>query len=77
MFVRAVALAEHSIETDHLDLTPSRDVAVTLTEELAATERVKLARAMREHRNSPTLAARALGIPRTTLLMKLKRFGLR
>ncbi len=74
---RAVALAESRIEPEHLDLSPASEVAVTLTEELAATERTKLARAMRENKNSPTLAARALGIPRTTLVMKLKRFGLR
>lgn len=74
---RAVALAEHTIEPEHLDLTSTREVAVTLTEEMAAAERVKLARAMKEHGDSPTAAARALGIPRTTLLMKLKRYGMR
>jgi len=74
---RAVALAERTIEPEHLDLSSSREVAVTLTEEMAAAERVKLARAMKENGDSPTAAARALGIPRTTLLMKLKRYGMR
>ena len=74
---RAVALAEQTIELEHLDLTPARDVAVTHMEEMAAAERLKLARAMKEHNNSPTLAARALGMPRTTLVMKLKRYGMR
>jgi len=74
---RAVALADTTIEPEHLDLSPADEVAVTLTEELQATEREKLARAMRENKNSPTLAARALGIPRTTLVMKLKRYKLR
>ncbi|MEO5618395.1 MAG: sigma 54-interacting transcriptional regulator [Candidatus Eisenbacteria bacterium] len=74
---RAVALAERTIEPEHLDLSPARDMAVTHTEEMAAAERLKLARAMKEHNNSPTLAAKALGIPRTTLVMKLKRYGMR
>jgi len=74
---RAVALADQTIGPEHLDLASASEVAVTLTEELAATERAKLARAMRENQNSPTLAARALGIPRTTLVMKLKRLKLR
>jgi transcriptional regulator with PAS, ATPase and Fis domain len=74
---RAVALAEHTIEREHLELTPSREVANSLTEEIAETERIRIDRAMRENRNSPTAAARALGIPRTTLVMKLKRMKLR
>jgi DNA-binding NtrC family response regulator len=74
---RAVALAERSIEVSHLDLASTRPVAVTLTEELAAAERLRIEHAMRDHGNSPTSAARALGIPRTTLVMKLKRLGIR
>jgi len=74
---RAVALAERTIEVEHLELSSSTPVAVTLTEELAAAERTRIENAMRANRNSPTGAARALGIPRTTLVMKLKRLGIR
>ena len=74
---RAVALSERSIEISHLELATTRPIAVTLTEELAAAERLRIEHAMRDHGNSPTSAARALGIPRTTLVMKLKRLGIR
>ncbi|HTO90963.1 MAG TPA: sigma 54-interacting transcriptional regulator, partial [Candidatus Sulfotelmatobacter sp.] len=74
---RAVALAEHTIQVEHLELGSVREVAVTLTEELAEAERSRIEHAMRENDHSPTSAARALGIPRTTLIMKLKRLGIR
>jgi len=39
-------------------------------------ERERVAEALKEARGSRTEAAKALGIPRTTLINKLRRYGL-
>ena len=52
------------------------DVPVTLTEELDRSERRRIEEALRNANGSRTHAAKALGIPRTTLLNKMKRYGL-
>jgi transcriptional regulator of acetoin/glycerol metabolism len=48
----------------------------TLLEELAESEKARIAEALKQAANSRTDAAKALGIPRTTLLNKMKRYGL-
>lgn len=48
----------------------------TLLEELAHAERQRIVEALQAAKGSRTEAARALGIPRTTLINKLKRFGI-
>jgi transcriptional regulator with AAA-type ATPase domain len=74
---RVVLLAEadEEIEASALELDPG-DVATTLLEELEHTERQRVAEALHEARGSRSEAARALGIPRTTLINKLRRYGL-
>jgi two-component system NtrC family response regulator len=49
----------------------------TLFEELEETERQKIAEALAASRGSRTEAARSLGIPRTTFINKMKRYGLK
>jgi transcriptional regulator with PAS, ATPase and Fis domain len=49
---------------------------VTLEEELEAQEKRRIEQALTASRGSRADAARALGIPRTTLLNRMKRFGL-
>jgi sigma-54-dependent transcriptional regulator len=75
---RAVILAaEHrSIEATDLGLTQSDALPATLIEELAHNERAKIVEALRQTRGSRTDAARLLGIPRTTLINKIRRYGL-
>jgi transcriptional regulator with PAS, ATPase and Fis domain len=48
----------------------------TLTERCAAFERVEIQRALREAGGNRTRAAVLLGIKRTTLLSRMRRFGL-
>ena len=49
---------------------------MTLLEELAQSEREKIAAVLKQSGNSRTEAAKTLGIPRTTLLNKIRRYGL-
>jgi len=49
----------------------------TLLQELEHAERGRIATALEQHRGSRTDAARALGMKRTTLLNKMRRYGLR
>lgn len=64
----------HEISPDELHLdaggTPS-----TLGEELALTERKRIKEALRQSSNSKADAARLLGIPRTTLIHRMRRLG--
>jgi len=48
----------------------------TLNEELAVAERRRIQEALRQSRNSKTEASRFLGMPRTTLINRMKRLGL-
>lgn len=77
MVRRLVLLAApgHEVGEGELQLHEG-GVATTLVEELEQAERRKIADAMREARGSRTEAARTLGMPRTTLINKLKRYGL-
>ncbi|HET7226145.1 MAG TPA: sigma 54-interacting transcriptional regulator [Candidatus Eisenbacteria bacterium] len=74
---RAVILArpDGEIDLEALQLDDPRFPA-TLSEELEHAERQRLIEALRHANGSRTLAAKALGIPRTTLLNKMKRFGI-
>jgi transcriptional regulator of acetoin/glycerol metabolism len=47
-----------------------------LLDELALAERRRIAEALSQARGSRTEAAKALGIPRTTFISKLRRYGL-
>jgi DNA-binding NtrC family response regulator len=64
------------IREAQLQLADDRAPA-TLTEELEHAERGRIATALDQHRGSRTETARALGMKRTTLLNKMRRYGLR
>jgi DNA-binding NtrC family response regulator len=75
---RLVLLASEGgeIRESHLQLSEVTRPS-TLTEELEHAERGRIATALDQHRGSRTDAARALGMKRTTLLNKMRRYGLR
>jgi DNA-binding NtrC family response regulator len=64
------------IRESHLQLSEVTHPS-TLTEELEHAERGRIATALDQHRGSRTETARALGMKRTTLLNKMRRYGLR
>ena len=64
------------IRESQLQLADDRK-PTTLTQELEHAERGRIASALDQHRGSRTEAARALGMKRTTLLNKMRRYGLR
>ena len=74
---RVVILApgDHVVTVADLALKPTTAPA-TLLEELAESERDKIAAMLKHVSGSRTEASRALGIPRTTLLNKIRRYGL-
>ena len=74
---RAVILATdgREISADELELGDSQ-AATTLLEELEQAEKRRVIEALQQTRGSRTEAAKVLGVPRTTLLNKLKRYGL-
>jgi len=53
------------------------EVASTLSEELLQAERRRMVEALAQARGSRSDAARALGMARTTLVTKMKRYGIR
>ncbi len=69
------AVDGHEITPAELELGTATAPS-TLLEELAESEKLRIAEALKQARNSRTDAAKALGIPRTTLLNKMKRYGL-
>ena len=75
---RVVVLAEpgRPIPAEAIRLNESR-VATTLTEELEQAERRRMVDALAAAKGSRTEAARALGMSRTTMLGKMKRYGIR
>jgi DNA-binding NtrC family response regulator/tetratricopeptide (TPR) repeat protein len=75
---RLVLLAAEGTEIreGHLQLSEVTRPS-TLTEELEHAERGRIATALDLHRGSRTETARALGMKRTTLLNKMRRYGLR
>jgi sigma-54-dependent transcriptional regulator len=70
-----LSAAGHEIGAEEIELG-SASAPATLLEELAESEKARIAEALRQAANSRTDAAKALGIPRTTLLNKMKRYGL-
>jgi DNA-binding NtrC family response regulator len=67
---------EHEVQEHELMLDDGR-VPANLAEELNVTEKSRVAEAVAQARGSRTEAAKALGIPRTTLLHKMRRFGIK
>ena len=74
---RAVILAPavHEVSVSELNLSAAAAPA-TLLEELERSERAQIEEALRHARGSRTEAAKALGIPRTTLINKIRRYKL-
>ena len=74
---RAVILAREGREVgaEELELGEGK-AATTLLEELEQAEKRRVIEALQQRGGSRTEAARLLGIPRTTLLNKLRRYGL-
>ena len=64
------------IGPESIELEDTVGVPVTLLEELDAAEKRRVIEALANSRGSRTVAAKSLGIPRTTFLNKMKRFGL-
>jgi transcriptional regulator with GAF, ATPase, and Fis domain len=54
----------------------SAEVPTTLLQELEQSERRRVGEALSQARGSKTEAARILGLPRTTLINRVKRYGL-
>jgi DNA-binding NtrC family response regulator len=65
----------HTIAAGELKLDDT-SIATSLLEEMEQSEKRKVIEALAQTRGSRTEAARMLGIPRTTLLNKIKRYGL-
>ena len=74
---RIVTLApdRHAIGAAELKLEET-SVATTLLEELGEAERRRVVEVLRQVGGSRTEAAKLLGVPRTTLLNKMRRYGL-
>jgi transcriptional regulator of acetoin/glycerol metabolism len=66
----------HEVTPEELKLE-NAEVPTTLIEELEQAERRRVGEALSEASGSRTEAARALGMPRTTLLNRMKRYGLK
>jgi DNA-binding NtrC family response regulator len=71
------------LSADGHEVTPeepqleSAEVPTTLIEELEQAEHRRVGEALAQARGSRTDAARILGMPRTTLINKLRRYGLK
>jgi transcriptional regulator of acetoin/glycerol metabolism len=74
---RLVILAppDHCVLADEVQLEDSH-VASTLTEELEQAERRRMVEALAESSGNRSDAARVLGMARTTLVTKMKRYGI-
>ncbi len=74
---RAVLLSTpgRPIEADDLQLDAG-SVPTTLLEEMEAAEKMRISEVLAQARGSRTEAAKALGMPRTTLINKMQRHGL-
>ena len=75
---RVVLLAAPGSEVDEslLHLDDTSHAPANLLEEMEFAERQRIREALVQARGSRTEAARSLGIPRTTFINKLRRFGL-
>jgi DNA-binding NtrC family response regulator len=65
----------HDVTPENLQLE-SAEVPTTLLQELEQSERRRVGEALSQARGSKTEAARILGLPRTTLINRVKRYGL-
>ena len=75
---RTVILTPQGGEIQEHQLQLADDKAPSsLLEELEVAERGRIATALEQSRGSRAEAARALGMKRTTLLNKMRRYGLR
>jgi transcriptional regulator of acetoin/glycerol metabolism len=74
---RVVTLAAdgHAIGAGELRLEET-NVPTTLLEELGEAEKRRVTEVLRQVGGSRTEAAKLLGVPRTTLLNKIRRYGL-
>ena len=66
---------QREIAADELELGDGK-AATTLLEEMEQAEKRRVVEALQQTRGSRTEAAKVLGVPRTTLLNKIKRYGL-
>jgi DNA-binding NtrC family response regulator/tetratricopeptide (TPR) repeat protein len=65
----------HEVTPENLQLE-NAEVPTTLIEELEQAERRRVGEALSQARGSRTEAAKVLGVPRTTLINRMKRYGL-
>jgi len=76
---KAVILSDHGVITD-IALTPGSEIIgnqmANATLNLEAHERMVIGQALREEKGNVSAAAKALGINRSTLYQKMKKYGL-
>lgn len=65
----------HEVTPEKLELE-NAEVPTTLVEELEQSERRRVGEALAQAHGSRTVAAKILGVPRTTLINRVKRYGL-
>lgn len=65
----------HDVTPEKLELE-NTEVPTTLVEELEQSERRRVGEALSQAHGSRTVAAKILGVPRTTLINRVKRYGL-
>jgi DNA-binding NtrC family response regulator/tetratricopeptide (TPR) repeat protein len=65
----------HDVTPEKLELE-NAEVPTTLIEELEQSERRRVGEALSQAHGSRTVAAKILGVPRTTLINRVKRYGL-
>ncbi len=75
--VEQAALVAEGEWIEHLSLSGSDDDASDFGTEMLGVEKRRIEEALATHRGSRAEAARALRMPRTTLLAKMRRYGLR
>ena len=74
---RAAILCEGAlIDTDHLSLHSSARSPRNDTTDLSVVERTTIAKVMQECRGNKTKAARRLGLSRTQLHLRIRKYGL-
>jgi DNA-binding NtrC family response regulator len=77
VFERAAIVCEGEIiDIDHLALQPCRKSLRTDTTDLGVVERSMIAKVLQECRGNKTRAARRLGLSRTQLYLRIRKYGL-
>ena len=64
------------IDADHLSLQPAARSSRNDTTDLSALERTTIAKVLQECRGNKTKAARRLGLSRTQLHLRVRKYGL-